>query len=88
MNPSDKAIQLVQKFEGLVATPFDGKGNIRLSDSVRQRALICCDETIEALKVVGGKELIVDDPSLELHDMKMIGGVEYWKRVRFAIKIL
>lgn len=50
MKPAEKAIHLVQKFEGLAATPFDGKGNIRLNDIVKQRALICCGEIIEVLE--------------------------------------
>lgn len=88
MLPSEKAIALVQRFEGLVAQPFDGKGNIGLSDSARQRAVIYCEEVINALRLTQAKEMIVDDPSLPMDKMKMIGGVEYWERVKIAIKLL
>lgn len=50
MTPQVKAIKLVQKFEGLVTKPFDGKGNIRLNELVRQRSLICCNEVIAEIE--------------------------------------
>lgn len=49
MTPHQKAIELVRKFEGLVAKPFDGNGNIALKEEVKQRAVICCNEVIQAL---------------------------------------
>lgn len=54
MTPEEKAIDLVQKFEGLVPKPFDGERNIRLSDSVKLRSLICCNEVLKALPMYTG----------------------------------
>lgn len=72
MTPEEKAINLIQKFEGLVAHPFDGKGNIRLSDSVRSAALICCDEVLQSL----------------LNNSTSTEPYNYWQSVKKNIKSL
>lgn len=83
MKPAEKAIHLVQKFEGLVATPFDGKGNIRLNDSVRGRALICCDEIIQSYQqTIKDKDLYPHEPSIELSAKDSI---KYWQQVKEEI---
>lgn len=71
MSPRDKAKDLVQKFEGLVATPFDGKGNIRMNDSVRQRALICCDEVIAS-----------HEEAKDVGNLKWKWAIIYWQSVK------
>jgi hypothetical protein len=75
MTTEQKAIDLVQRFEGLTAQPFNGNGNIRLSESVRQRALVCVDEIIKtgpisfAQSQTGGPDEIVSR-------------IPYWQAVR------
>lgn len=50
MTPYEKAIRLIQKMEGLVARPFDGKSNILLNPVTKERAIICVDEIIQELE--------------------------------------
>lgn len=77
MTPEAKAIDLVQKFEGLTAHPFDGKSNIRLSDSVRQRYLICCDEIIAEIEDLQ-QNCVMEFPM----------ALEYWRQVKEKIQSL
>lgn len=77
MTPEAKAIDLVQKFEGLVAHSFDEKSNIRLSDSVRQRSIICCDEVIEEIEDLQ-QNCVMEFPM----------ALEYWRQVKEKIKSL
>jgi hypothetical protein len=72
MTPKIKAIDLIQKFEGLTAKPFDGEGDIRVSKSVKERATICCDEIIEALDQ--SLYTTIDENGRSL--------TEYWQQVK------
>jgi hypothetical protein len=77
MTPEVKAIKLAQKFEGLVAHPFDGKGNVRLNESVRQRSLICCNEVIAEI------EDLQQNCAMEFPM-----ALEYWHKVKTEITSL
>lgn len=77
MIPREKAIDLAQKFEGLTAKPFDGTGNIRLNESARQRAIVCCDEIIEHYHAINDKRN--DDAK---------GPIYFWQLVKIEISKL
>lgn len=79
MTPKEKAIHLAQQFEGLTANPFDGKGNFRLNESVRQRALICCDEILSSKYDCGCQQSVVIDGKYQTY-------VTYWQQVKTEIK--
>lgn len=80
LSPKDKAIDLVQKFEGLVAIPSTGIGNIRINDLVRQRALICCDEIIQFL--LDAVTIVCEDGG------EILEPRQYWIKVKAEIKKL
>lgn len=81
MTPKEKAIHLAQKFEGLTASPFDGKGNLRLNESAKQRALICVDEILSAKYDCGCEQSIVVDGKYQTY-------TTYWQQVKTEIEKL
>lgn len=86
MTPEKKAIDLVQKFEGLTPTPFDGLGNLLVHESVRQRVLICCDEIIESYQQTWkNKDLYAHQPSVDLAAKDV---VRYWQQVKERLQSL
>jgi len=78
MDPSEKAKYLIETLAG---------GCCKCPTDSKEAALILCAEVIEALKIAGARELVVDDPTLPMTDMKMIGGIDYWVRVKISIKL-
>jgi hypothetical protein len=80
MTPKIKAIDLIQKFEGLTAKPFDGEGNMRASESVKERATICCDEIIAFMQ---------DATSIMCYDGgEILEPRQYWAQVKQHIQSL
>lgn len=79
MSPSEKANWLLEEMKGgCCCCPNDSK----------LAAITCVNEVVQALKLVGGRELVVDDRTKPMEEMKMIGGIEYWERVQFQLTLI
>lgn len=90
MSPRHKAINLLYKFSGIMAVPVDQRirEDLPFDNYTRKRALICCDEIIEAMNVASARGRVEYEYIEGRTPVELVGGIEYWQQVKSEISKL